>query len=65
MFTNAGQLTYSNMIELKKIIEDEKPLILAVSEVKRKNAKDHAIKDYEFQTIRSIKCTSKTIQAEG
>ena len=34
MFTNADQLTPSKMVELKKQIEIEKPLIVAVSEVK-------------------------------
>ena len=36
MFTNADQLT-PKMVELKKQIEIEKPLLVAVSEVKSKN----------------------------
>ena len=48
MFTNADQLTSSKMIELKKIIEKEKPLIVAVSEVKPKIYKERSIMDYEI-----------------
>jgi hypothetical protein len=48
MFTNADQLTSSKMIELRKNIEEEKPLIVAVCEVKPKNAKEHTVMDYEI-----------------
>ena len=48
MFTNADQLTSSKMIELKKIIEKEKPLIVAVSEVKPKIYKERVMMDYEI-----------------
>ena len=34
MFTNADQMTPSKMVELKKLIEIEKPLIVAVTELK-------------------------------
>ena len=37
MFMNADQMTPSKMVELKKQIEMEKPLIVAVYEVKQKN----------------------------
>ena len=40
MFTNADQLTSSKMTELTYKIEEEKPLIIAVCEVKPKNARD-------------------------
>ena len=39
MFTNADQMTPSKLVELKKQIEAEKPLIVAVSEVKQKKNK--------------------------
>ena len=45
MFTNADQLTSSKIIELKKKIQDEKPLIVAVSEVKSKNSAHWSIDD--------------------
>ena len=48
MFTNADQLTSSKMIELKKLIEEKKPLIAAVSEVKPKNSKERSMMDYEI-----------------
>ena len=37
MFTNADQMTPSKMGELKKLIEIEKPLIVAATELKQKN----------------------------
>ena len=47
MFTNADQLTPSMMVELKnQIIQIEKPLIVAVSEVKPKNSVDYSTMDY-------------------
>ena len=48
MFTNANQLTSSKMAELTYKIEEEKPLIIAVCEVKPKNARYHTLKDYEI-----------------
>ena len=48
MFTNADQLTPSKMVELKKQIEIEKPLIVAVSEVKSKNYVDYSTMDYNI-----------------
>ena len=36
MFTNADQMTPSKIVELKKLIEIEKPLIVAVTELKQK-----------------------------
>ena len=46
--TNADQLTSSKKDELLKMIEKEHPLIVAVCEVKPKNAKDRSLKDYEI-----------------
>jgi ribonuclease P/MRP protein subunit RPP40 len=48
MFTNADQLTSTKMSELKTRIQREKPLIIAVCEVKPKNSKDmvRTISDY-------------------
>ena len=48
MFTNADQLTSPKIIELKKNIQDEKPLIVAVSEVKPKNSDHWSIDDYQI-----------------
>ena len=49
LFTNADQLTESKMIELVTKIESEKPLIVAVSEVKMKNpTKKRVIEDYQI-----------------
>ena len=47
LFTNADQLTTSKMAELRVRVNQEKPHILAVSEVKIKNPrKEHASEDY-------------------
>ena len=48
LFTNADQLTSSKKIELQNYIEKEKPLIIGVSEVKPKNAKERVQPDYEI-----------------
>ena len=48
MFTNADQLTSSKMTELTYKIEEEKSLIIAVFEVKPKNARDCTLKDCEI-----------------
>ena len=48
MFTNANQLTPSMMVELKKQIDIEKPLIVAVSGVKSKNYVDYSTMDYNI-----------------
>ena len=49
MFTNSDQLTPSKIDELKKRINQEKPLIIAVSEIKSKNAsKKSMLQDYEI-----------------
>ena len=48
MFTNADQLTSSKMTELTYKIEEEKTLIIAMCEVKPKNARDRTSKDYEI-----------------
>ena len=36
------------MIELKKKMEEEKPLIVAVSEIKPKNCEERSMMDYEI-----------------
>ena len=46
MFTNADQLTPSKKVELIQYIEKEKPMIIAVSEVKPKNAAEREVLDY-------------------
>ena len=49
LFTNADQLTESKMSELLTKINQEKPLIVAVSEVKMKNStKDRVLEDYQI-----------------
>ena len=40
MFANADQLTSSKMSELQKHIENEKPMTVAICEMKPKNARD-------------------------
>ena len=47
MFTNADQLTTSKIIELRDLIQTEKPLLVAVSEVKLKNS-EHTEVDYNI-----------------
>ena len=57
LFTNADQLTSSKMAELQAKVKEEKPLIIAVSEVKPKNPKkeytieDFAISGYSLHSI--------------
>ena len=48
MFTNADQLTTTKLTELKKLIEDKRPMIVAVSEVKQKATNERGMKDYEI-----------------
>ena len=48
MYTNADQLTSSKKTELLKNIEREKPLIVAVCEVKPKMSKDRSLLDYNI-----------------
>ena len=48
MFTNADQLTASKMTKLRKQIDINKPLIIAVCEVKPKNSKEFSQLDYEI-----------------
>ena len=47
MFTNADQMT-PKMVELNKQIETEKPLIVAVCEVKQKNPAESPVMDYDI-----------------
>ena len=46
MFANADQLTSSKKVELMKRIEKEKPLVIAICEIKPKNIKERDIQDY-------------------
>ena len=48
MFTNADQLTSPKISEIKKHIENEKPMIVAVCEMKPKNARDGCLPDYNI-----------------
>ena len=46
IFTNADQFTHSKKDELQQRIVTEKPLVIAVSEVKAKHGKDRSEEDY-------------------
>ena len=46
MFTNADQLTTLKMTELNKRVMQEKPMVIAICEVKPKNSKERAEQDY-------------------
>ena len=48
MFTNADQLTTSKIKELRNLIQTEKPLLVAVSEVKLKNSDERTEVDYNI-----------------
>ena len=50
LFPNADSLTTSKMVELKKMIETEKPLIVSVCEVKPKNTKGNSRMDMDYET---------------
>lgn len=54
LFTNADQLTTSKMTELRKRIQQERPLVIAICEVKPKNSKerhDYKIPGYSLHSI--------------
>ena len=61
MFTNADQMTPSKMDELKKKMELEKPLIVAVSEMKYKNSTESTSMDYNVPgfTIHPVNLDNK------
>ena len=48
LFTNADQFTHSKKDELQQRILTEKPLVIAVSEVKIKNSKERSAEDYSI-----------------
>ena len=48
MFTNADQFTPSKKVELQERIQKEKPLIIAVCEMKPKNKNDYSELDYDI-----------------
>ena len=48
MYTNADQLTPSKKTELIKKIENQKPIIIAICEVKTKNSKDRCLLDFDI-----------------
>ena len=48
MFANADQLSQSKILELKENIVQQKPMIIAVCEVKPKNSKDRTLEDYKL-----------------
>ena len=57
LFTNADQMTTAKMVELQTKIKQEKPLIVAISEVKIKNSakrfseEDYIIPDYTLHPL--------------
>ena len=62
MFTNADQLTSSKISELKERIQLEKPLVVAVCEIKSKNANILSSQDY---TIPGYSLHPVNIDAHG
>ena len=62
MYTNADQLTASKKTELRNRIERNKPLIVAVCEVKPKNQRERSLKDYEIPnyTIHPVNLENNT-----
>ena len=62
LYTNADQLSTGKMIELRKRIEKEKPMIVAICEVKPKNASDRNLKDFEIPnfTIHPVNLEKET-----
>ena len=54
MYSNADQLTSSKLVELKKLVERKKPLIIALCEAKLKNASDRTLNDYEIPNFNLI-----------
>ena len=54
MFSNADQLTSPKMCELHTKIQQEHPMIVAICEVKPKNAVKERSEQVKFQTIRCI-----------
>ena len=51
MFANADQLTSSKKVELMKRIEKEKPLVIAICEIKPRNTKERDIQDYTITRL--------------
>ena len=60
MFTNANQLTPSKLVQRKRRIQKDKPLIIAICEMKPKNSKDRTLLDCKFPgyTIHSVNLVS-------
>ena len=46
LYTNANQLSTLKKIELQKIIENKKPLVIAINEIKPKNGSQRTDADY-------------------
>ena len=62
MYTNADQLTTNKMAELKRMIENSRPQILAICEVNPKNSKGRCKQDYHISgyTFYSVNIESDT-----
>ena len=65
IYTNADQMTPTKMTELIKKIEREEPLIVAVCEVKPKNAKERSLKDYEIPNFELHPINLETSEGRG
>ena len=66
LFTNADQFTHAKKDELKERIITEKPMLIAVSEVKPKNGRemsviDYSIDDYTINPVNLDKTTGRGI----
>ena len=66
LFTNADQFTHAKKVELKQRIITEKPMMIAVSEVKPKNGRemseiDYSIDDYTINHVNLDKTAGRGI----
>ena len=65
LFTNADQLTSSKIIELKQLINQEKPSIVAVSEMKLKRKDDRTIQEYNLDNFTLYHCNLDNNRGRG
>ena len=67
LFTNADQLTPSKKTELILRIDQEKPLIIGICEVKPKNSKERELLDYNIPgfTLHSVNLEPESNKGRG
>ena len=65
MFTNADQLTSTKMVELQNRISNEKPSIIAVTEVKTKRGKDREECQFEIDGFKLFHCNLNLKRGRG